>query len=56
VRLPWKNQLSAAMHAAAIAAQAGENREAKIYARKAAKSAFSLLPSEKIRLKQLKLI
>src|SRR5215470_15454477 len=44
------------MHAAAIAAQAGENKQAKIYARKAAKSAFSLLPGERIRLKQLKLV
>jgi len=44
------------LHAAAIAAQAGENREARIYAGKASKSAFSLLPSEKIRLKRLKLV
>jgi len=44
------------LHAAAIAAQAGENRQAKIYARKAAKSAFSLLPGERIRLKRLKLV
>jgi tetratricopeptide (TPR) repeat protein len=44
------------MHAAAIAAQAGENGQAKIYARKAAKSAFSLLPGEMIRLKRLKLV
>jgi tetratricopeptide (TPR) repeat protein len=44
------------LHAAAIAAQAGENRQAKIYARKAAKSALSLLPGERIRLKQLKLV
>jgi hypothetical protein len=44
------------LHAAAIAAQAGENREAKIYARKAAKSAFSLLPGERVRLKLLNLV
>jgi tetratricopeptide (TPR) repeat protein len=44
------------LHAATIAAQAGENREARIYSGKAAKSAFSLLPSEKIRLKLLKLV
>jgi tetratricopeptide (TPR) repeat protein len=44
------------LHAAAIAAQAGENRQAKIYAQKAARSAFSLLPGERIRLKQLKLV
>jgi len=44
------------LHAAAIAAQVGENTQAKIYARKAAKSAFSLLPGERIRLKQLKLV
>jgi len=42
------------LHAAVIASQAGENRQARLYAGKAAKSAFSLLPSEKIRLKQLK--
>jgi tetratricopeptide (TPR) repeat protein len=44
------------LHAAAIAAQAGENRQAKIYAGMAAKSAFSLLPGERIRLKRLKLV
>jgi tetratricopeptide (TPR) repeat protein len=44
------------LHAAAIAAQAGENAQAKIYAQKASKSAFSLLPGERIRLKQLKLV
>ena len=44
------------LHAAVIAAQAGENRQARIYARKTAKSTFSLLPSERIRLKQLKLV
>src|SRR5215831_13715602 len=44
------------LHAAAIAAQAGENKQAKIYAQKAARSAFSLLPGERIRLKQLKLV
>src|SRR5262245_55026361 len=43
------------LHAAAIAAQAGENRQAKIYARKAARSAFSLLPGERMRLKRLNL-
>jgi tetratricopeptide (TPR) repeat protein len=42
------------LHAAVIAAQAGENRQARIFARKTARSAFSLLPSERIRLKQLK--
>ena len=44
------------LHAAAIAAQAGENGQAKIYARKAAKSAFSLLPGERMRLKLLNLV
>ncbi|MGH9752086.1 MAG: tetratricopeptide repeat protein [Blastocatellia bacterium] len=44
------------LHAAVIAAQAGENRQARIYAGKAAKSAFSLLPGERIRLKRLKLV
>jgi tetratricopeptide (TPR) repeat protein len=44
------------LHAAAIAAQAGENRQARIYAGKAARSAFSLLPGERIRLKQLNLV
>jgi tetratricopeptide (TPR) repeat protein len=44
------------LHAAAIAARAGENRQAKIYARKAAKSAFSLLPGERIWLKRLNLV
>jgi len=44
------------LHAAAIAAQAGESRQARLYAGKAAKSAFSLLPSEKILLKRLKLV
>ncbi len=44
------------LHAAVIAAQSGENRQARIYAGKAAKSAFSLLPGERIRLKRLKLV
>src|SRR5262245_7001393 len=44
------------LHAAAIAAQAGDNRQARMYAGKAAKFAFSLLPSERIRLKRLKLV
>jgi tetratricopeptide (TPR) repeat protein len=44
------------LHAAAIAAQAGENRQARIYAGKAARFVFSLLPSERIRLKRLKLV
>jgi Flp pilus assembly protein TadD len=44
------------LHAAVIAAQAGENGQAKLYARKAAKVEFTLLPGEKIRLKQLKLV
>lgn len=43
------------LHAAVIAAQAGENRQAKIYAGKAAKFASSLLPGERIRLKRLNL-
>jgi tetratricopeptide (TPR) repeat protein len=43
------------LHAAAISAQAGDSARAKIYADKAAKSAFTLLPGEKIRLKQLKI-
>jgi tetratricopeptide (TPR) repeat protein len=43
------------LHAAAISAQAGEPARARIYAEKAAKSAFSLLPGERIYLKQLKL-
>ncbi len=41
------------LHAAAISAQAGETKRAKIYAGKAAKSAFSLLPDERIWLKLL---
>jgi tetratricopeptide (TPR) repeat protein len=44
------------LHAAAIAAQAGENRQAKIYAGKAARFASSLLPSERTWLKRLKLV
>jgi tetratricopeptide (TPR) repeat protein len=44
------------LHAAAIAWQAGDNRQARIYAGKAAKFVFSLLPSERIRLKRLKLV
>jgi hypothetical protein len=43
------------LHAAAISAQLGETARARIYAGKAAKSAFSLLPGERIRLKQLKI-
>ena len=43
------------LHAAAISAQAGDTARARIYAQKAAKSAFTLLPGERIRLKQLKL-
>src|SRR5215470_3741534 len=39
------------LHAAAISAQAGETARAKIFAAKAAKFAFSLLPDERIRLK-----
>ncbi len=42
------------LHAAAIAAQAGDNKQARIYAGKAAKTESSLLPGERIRLKQLK--
>jgi tetratricopeptide (TPR) repeat protein len=42
------------LHAAAIAAQAGESGEAKTYEAKAAKVGSTLLPSEKIRLRQLK--
>jgi len=44
------------LHAATIAAQAGENKQARIYAGKAAKTAVSLLPGERIRLKQLKFV
>lgn len=44
------------LHAAAISAQAGETARARIYARKAAKLAFSLLPGERIRLKRLNLV
>ena len=44
------------LHAAAIAAQAGENRQAKIYAGKAARFASSLLPSERTWLKRLKVV
>jgi Flp pilus assembly protein TadD len=43
------------LHAAAISKQAGETAQAKIYAAKAAKFAFSLLPGERIRLKRLNL-
>jgi tetratricopeptide (TPR) repeat protein len=43
------------LHAAAISKQAGETAQAKIYAAKAAKLAFSLLPGERIRLKRLNL-
>ena len=42
------------LHAAAIAAQAGEKRQSRFYAGKAAKTESSLLPGERIRLKQLK--
>lgn len=42
------------LHAASIAAQAGEIKQAKIYAGKAAKIESALLPGERIRLKQLK--
>ena len=41
------------LHAAAISKQAGETSQSKIYAAKAAKFAFSLLPDEKIRLNKL---
>ncbi|MBO0857468.1 MAG: tetratricopeptide repeat protein [Chloracidobacterium sp.] len=44
------------LHAAAISAQAGDTARAKSFAAKAAKFAFSLLPDERIRLKQLKLV
>jgi tetratricopeptide (TPR) repeat protein len=44
------------LHAAAISAQAGETARAKIYAGKASKFAFSLLPGERIRLKRLNLV
>jgi Flp pilus assembly protein TadD len=44
------------MHAAVISAQAGEAARAKMYAGKAAKFAFSLLPSERVRLKRLNLV
>jgi tetratricopeptide (TPR) repeat protein len=43
------------LHAAAISKQAGETARAKLYAAKAAKFAFSLLPGERIRLKRLNL-
>lgn len=43
------------LHAAAISAQAGEKAQARIYAARAAKAAFNLLPGERVRLKQLKL-
>ncbi|MBO0719489.1 MAG: hypothetical protein J2P41_01620 [Blastocatellia bacterium] len=42
------------LHAAAISARAGATAQAKIYAGKAAKSASSLLPGERIQLAQLK--
>ncbi len=42
------------LHAAAISAQAGETARARIYAGKAARSVFSLLPGERIQLEQLK--
>ncbi|MGE0133003.1 MAG: tetratricopeptide repeat protein [Blastocatellales bacterium] len=44
------------LHAASIAAQAGETRQAKIYAGKAAKTESALLPGERIRLRQLKTV
>jgi hypothetical protein len=44
------------LHAASIAAQAGEIKQAKFYASKAAKMKLALLPSERIRLEQLKSI
>jgi tetratricopeptide (TPR) repeat protein len=43
-------------HAAAIAAQAGDSKQAKMYASKAAKIESTLLPGEKFRLKQLKTV
>jgi tetratricopeptide (TPR) repeat protein len=43
------------LHAAAISKQAGETAQAKIFAAKAAKLVFSLLPGERIRLKRLNL-
>jgi tetratricopeptide (TPR) repeat protein len=43
------------LHAAAISRQAGNTAQAKIYAAKAAKLAFSLLPDERIRLDKLNL-
>jgi tetratricopeptide (TPR) repeat protein len=43
------------LHAAAISRQAGDASQAKIYAAKAAKLAFSLLPDERIRLNKLNL-
>ncbi|HEX5083419.1 MAG TPA: tetratricopeptide repeat protein [Blastocatellia bacterium] len=44
------------LHAAEISKQAGEPAQAKIYAAKAAKFAFSLLPCERIWLKRLNLV
>ena len=44
------------LHAAAISAQAGDTARAKMYAGKAEKFAFSLLPGERIRLKRLNLV
>lgn len=44
------------LHAALIASQAGEIRQAKIYAGKAAKTEAALLPGERIRLRQLKTV
>jgi tetratricopeptide (TPR) repeat protein len=41
------------LHAAAISKQAGETAQSKIYAAKAAKFAFSLLPDERLRLNNL---
>jgi tetratricopeptide (TPR) repeat protein len=43
------------LHAATIAAQAGDSGQARIYAGKAARSASSLLPGERLRLERLKL-
>ncbi len=44
------------LHAAAIAAQTGNRQDARRYAGKAAKIQSTLLPSEKVRLKQLKTV
>jgi len=44
------------LHAAAIAAQAGDGLQAKLYAKKASRIESALLPGERIRLKQLKTV